>query len=123
LPTPEILYACATGDPGTPLVFPLNAVRWRTPPRDIAALVTEASATSFSAELFHFGDAARELTAELLLLREGEYELTVCAAEGSPAPLLSRTTFRVTNPRVQAALELPSRRLAIVKVRPTAMSR
>ncbi|MFB3905066.1 MAG: hypothetical protein ACE15E_16570 [Acidobacteriota bacterium] len=46
------LYSRATGDPGSPLVFPLNAVRWLTPPRQIAALVTHSSHDRFSAELF-----------------------------------------------------------------------
>jgi hypothetical protein len=122
-PTPDILYACATGDPGTPLVFPLCAVRWRTPPREIAALVTDATPTSFSAELFHFGDAPRKIAAELLLLRPGEYELTVSAVEGAPKASLSQSVFRVTGPRVHVALELPSRRLAIVTVRPLASPR
>jgi hypothetical protein len=123
LPAPDILYACATGDPGNPLVFPLNAVRWRTPPRQIAALVTNATPTSFSAELFHFGDAPRKFAAELLLLRPGEYELTVSAVEGGPKEALSHSVFRVTGPRVHVALELPSRRLAIVTVRPLASPR
>lgn len=48
-PAPDILYSSATGDPGNPLVFPLNAVCWHTRPREIAALVTVSSRTSFAA--------------------------------------------------------------------------
>jgi hypothetical protein len=86
LPAPHVLYSSATGDPGNPLVFPLNAVRWRTPPRDIAALVTDSSAESFAAELYHFGDGSRKLAAEFLLLRPGEYELTIAPLPHSPMP-------------------------------------
>jgi hypothetical protein len=117
-PQPQMLYSCATGDPGTPLVFPLNAVRWRTPPRDIAALVTDSGPASFAAELFHFGAAPRRLAAEFLLLRPGEYELTVTPAAGDPSRAPHRATFRVTGPRAEVSLELPARRLTVVTVRP-----
>jgi hypothetical protein len=115
-PAPNILYASVTGDPGTPLIFPLNAVRWRTPPRDIAALVTDSGAESFAAELFHFGDQPRKLAAEFLLLRPGDYELTVAPVSGAATGFAQRSTFRVTGPRVQVPVELPSRRLMAVTV-------
>jgi hypothetical protein len=117
-PQPQVLYACATGDPGTPLIFPLNAVRWRTSPRDIAALVTASGPTSFAAELFHFGDTPRRLAAEFLLLRPGDYELTVTPADATAGDAPSRTRFRVTGPRAEAPLTLPPRRLAVVTVQP-----
>lgn len=122
-PAPHVLYACATGDPGTPLVFPLNAVRWRTPPRDIAALVTEASARSFAAELYHFGDGPRRITAEFLLLQPGDYELVVAPAAAPGAEPLLRAPFRVSGPRVEVPFELPSRRIALVMVRARPVSR
>lgn len=115
-PTPEILYSSATGDPGSPLVFPLNAVRWRTPPRDIAALVTESSARSFSAELFHFGQQPRKLDAEFFLLAPGEYEVTVTPANTNDAPPLQRQKLKVDGPRSHVALQLPSRGLCVVNV-------
>jgi hypothetical protein len=115
-PAPEILYSSATGDPGNPLVFPLNAVRWRTPPRDLAALVTESSRTSFSAELFHFGKQPRKLDAEFFLLAPGEYEVTVSPAGTVSAPPLQRQTLKVEGPRAQVSLQLPARRLCVVKM-------
>jgi hypothetical protein len=115
-PAPNILYASVTGDPGTPLIFPLNAVRWRTPPRDIAALVTDSGAESFAAELFQFGDQPRKLAAEFLLLRPGDYELTVAPVSGAATGFAQRSTFRVTGPRVQVPVELPSRRLMALTV-------
>jgi hypothetical protein len=116
-PQPQILYATATGDPGTPLVFPLNAVRWRTPPRDIAALVTGSSATTFAAELYHFGPAPRRLAAELLLLQPGDYELTITPADAAVATAAVRRTFRVTGPRTEVPLEIPGRQLTVVRIR------
>jgi len=80
----DLLYASATGDPGGVGYFPLNAVRWLTPPRDIAALVTESGTDRFAAELFHFGDRPREMEAELYLLTPGEYRLALCAEGGGP---------------------------------------
>jgi len=115
-PSPNILYSTATGDPGNPLVFPLNAVRWRTPPRDIAALVTESSRATFAAELFHFGDQPRDLDAELFLLAPGEYEMTLTPADPIHSPPLLRRTVRVEGPRVRVSLELPARRLCVLRV-------
>lgn len=73
----NLLYNAATGDPGDPLYFPINAVRWKTPPRDIATLVTESNPGRFAARLYHFGKDAREMGAELLLLRPGSYRFRI----------------------------------------------
>lgn len=116
LPAPELLYACATGDPGTPLFFPLNAVRWRTPPQDIAALVTESSASSFSAEVFHFGDLPRKMAAEFLLLQPGAYEVAVSWQTSDGAPERRVSKFEATGPRTNVSLEVPARRLCTVVV-------
>jgi len=115
-PSPEILYSSATGDPGNPLVFPLNAVRWRTPPRDFAALVTESSRNSFAAELFHFGRQPRKLDVEFFLLSPGDYELTVTPAGAQNSPALERRIVRVEGPRAQVSLQLPPRRLCVVRL-------
>ena len=48
-PNPSLLYSSATGDPGHCGYFPLNAVRWLTPPREIAALVTATGRDRFTA--------------------------------------------------------------------------
>src|SRR5687767_12415276 len=71
-PKHELLYRMVTGDANAPR-FPQMAVRWLTPPQDIAALVTQANQTQLSAELFHFGGKARPVTAELRMLRPGRY--------------------------------------------------
>jgi hypothetical protein len=115
-PSPEILYGSATGDPGNPLVFPLNAVRWRTAPREIAALVTDSSRTSFAAELYHFGAQSRNLEAEFFLLSPGDYQLALTAAGTDNATPLQQRAIHVEGPRVRVSLELPARRLCLVKV-------
>jgi len=88
-----LLYNAATGDPGDPLYFPLNAVRWRTPPRDIAVLVTESMPERFAARLYHFGAAPREFSAEMLLLRPGKYRATLSEARSDRK--LSETAFSI----------------------------
>lgn len=117
-PSPDILYSTATGDPGNPLVFPLNAVRWVTPPRDIAVLVTESSHASFAAELFHFGNRPRDLDAELFLLAPGEYQMTLSPATPPNSPALQHQEFRAEDSRARVSLRLPARRLCVVRVAP-----
>ncbi|MEW6356248.1 MAG: hypothetical protein AB1696_07990 [Planctomycetota bacterium] len=112
-PSPQVLYSAATGDPGDVGYFPLNAVRWLTPPRGIAALVTAAGADRFEAQLFHFGDEARDLSAELYLLAPGEYEFQVTLADGSGG---GPNRVAVSGPRTRIDLHLPSRRLCTVRV-------
>ena len=110
-PDTHLLYSTVTGDPGQAGYFPLNAVRWLTPPRDIAALVTEAGTSRFAAELYHFGGGPRPMAAELYLLRPGRYAL-VCGEGGKP------TEFTVTGRRTRIAFTLPPRKPFVLRVRP-----
>ena len=112
-PNPSVLYASTTGDPGDALYFPLNAVRWLTPPRDIAVLVTDATKTSFAAELFHFGPAPRPVTAELYLLQKGQYTLTLKTEDDV---LLTRP-LTVTTPRPRITVTLPPQTLCTLRLR------
>ena len=114
-PDPGLLYAAATGDPGSPSYFPLNAVRWRTPPRDIAALVTETGRDHFAAELFHFGSDPRPMEADLYLLEAGDYVMTL-VADGQE---LARETLQVGGPRTAIRFELPARQLCALRVQAT----
>ena len=111
-PNPALLYACATGDVGRVDYFPLNAVRWLTPPRDIAALVTSTGTDHLYAELYHFGDQPRDMAAEFYLLGTGTYTLIV---EGSER-ILSRREFSVTGPRMRVAFNLPPRQLCRLRI-------
>jgi hypothetical protein len=97
-PDPMLLYASVTGDPGTPAYFPLNAVRWLTPARNIAALVTASGPDQFRAKLYHFGNAAREMGAEFHLLEPGDYRLDIAG---------EIQTLKVTGPRTVARFTLP----------------
>ena len=115
-PSPEILYSTATGDPGNPLVFPLNAVRWLTPPRELAALVTESGHRTFTAELFHFGPQPRNLSAELYLLQPGEYRLSVKPADRAATGQPSEQRLTVKDPRTRVTITLPSRQLCVLNI-------
>lgn len=114
VPNPGLLYSSVTGDPGGAGYFPLNAVRWLTRPRDIAALVTESGTRSFAAELFNFEPAPRKISAELYLLANGEYDLTVAAKDGDGYRTIERKTFTVRGPRTRVSFELPGRTLCSV---------
>jgi len=80
----KLLYNMVTGDVGDHAIAPLNAVRWLTDATDIAILVTGQSTDHLSAKLFHFGEASRDMGAELLRLTPGtrDWEL-VCDADGT----------------------------------------
>ena len=104
-PDTELLYRTVTGDPGDALYFPLNAVRWLTPPRDLAALVTTSSTDRFAAELFHFGKTPRAMSAELYLLKSGEYRFNLITPGADKA--LASGTFAVKGPRARISFDLP----------------
>jgi GH43 family beta-xylosidase len=115
-PNLNLLYATATGDRGKFPVFPLNRVRWLTPPRNIAALVTEQAPDRFSATFYHFGESPRPMGAELYLLKPGEYTLTVVDQAGQP--LAAPATVSVEGPRTQVDFRIPPRqpcRLRVLK--------
>jgi len=111
-PNPALLYASATGDVGRVDYFPLNAVRWLTPPRDIAALVTSNGIDHLYAELYHFGGQSRDMTAEFYLLDAGTYTLIV---EDSDR-ILFRHELNVTGPRTKVGFKLLPRQLCRLRV-------
>ncbi len=115
LPNPTLLYSAATGDPGNLGYFAMNAVRWLTPPRDIAALVTDSGEDRLCAELFHFGEEPRPMAAELCLLKPGEYTFTLTPA-GAEAPV-ERRPMTVSGPRARLTFALPPRVLCFVEIR------
>jgi len=116
-PDPSLLYSTVTGDPGGAGYFPLNAVRWLTPPRDIAALVTESGTDNFKAELFHFGRNKRAMSAELYLLKPGDYTLVIARKDAEGQTPLKTHRFTVRGRRDQVSFELPPRKLCILDVR------
>ncbi|MBL7187387.1 MAG: hypothetical protein ISS70_13785 [Phycisphaerae bacterium] len=118
-PNPSLLYSMATGDPGDAGYFPLNAVRWLTPPRDIAVLVTESASKQFGAELFCFGQKQRSMSAEFYLLEPGKYELTVTTKNGDKEKLSETREFVVQGRQTRVSFYLPPRRLCVLRIRPS----
>jgi hypothetical protein len=114
----QLLFSTLTGEPGNGLYFPLMAVRWRTEPRDFAALVHESDTGRFEAEIFHFGRDRREMSAELFLLAQGSYryELTDVATGG----IVALGVIQITGRGDSVALTLPARRLCRLRISPTA---
>ncbi len=114
-PNPSLLYSTTTGDPGDCGYFPLNAVRWLTPPREIAALVTQTGSDRLTAELFHFGPQPRRMAAELYLLSPGRYtfELIDNATHTNVKPAAA---FSVGGSRTQIRFDLPARKLSTLRI-------
>jgi hypothetical protein len=97
----------------------LAAVRWLTPPRQIAALVTATGTDEFAAELFHFGQQKRSMAAEIYLLAPGRYTLELCAADGG-TPIRPPSPLAIRGPRTRIAFELPPGTLCALRIRPEA---
>jgi len=116
-PDSSLLYSTVTGDPGGAGYFPLNAVRWLTEPRNIAALVTELGTEKFAAELFHFGQGKRPMSAELYLLKPGEYILTLTIKNGKEQKALITDKLIVKGDRTRVFFEMPARRLCLLHIR------
>lgn len=114
-PSPPLIYASATGDRGDLRILPLNAVRWLTPPREIAALVTHSGRDRLTAELFHFGSQKRTMAAEFYLLHPGRYTLEMRAADGGGLVTPPRE-FAVDGPRTNVEIDLPARELCVLRV-------
>jgi hypothetical protein len=117
-PDTSLLYSSVTGDPAGAGYFPLNAVRWLTPPRNIAALVTESGTNRFSAELFNFQKIPRKISAELYLLLQGKYTLTIASNKANGRTVLEKKTFTVRGPRARISFELPPQKLCTLVVAP-----
>ncbi len=114
-PNLPLVYAAATGDRGQFGIFPLNAVRWLTPPREIAALVTRSGRDRFTAELFHFGPEERAMAAEFYLLEPGRYTMELRVPESGELVAPS-TEFTVDGPRTKVRFELPARTLCALRI-------
>jgi len=112
-PDPNLLYRTATGDPGGAEYSPLNAVRWLTPPRHIAALVTRTSRTGFAAELYHFGTARRKMAATLYLLKPGPYRMQFRTA----GKTITSRPLTATGPQTRVEFGLPPRRPCTLTLR------
>ncbi|MGC9326739.1 MAG: hypothetical protein ACP5I1_03820, partial [Candidatus Hinthialibacter sp.] len=106
-PNPSLLYSAATGDPGNGLYFPINRVRWLTPPRDIAALTADFAPEYFSAELYHFGAEDRIMGAELYLLQNGKYRYSLLCGDKE----IAAGFFSIDSPRTQIHFKLPPQQL------------
>lgn len=115
-PNTNLLYSTLTGDPGDAGYFPINAVRWLTPPRDIAALVTETGRDRFEAELYHFGDEPWQMSAELYLLDVGNYTLSLYPKHTNAHEEKTFKMVTVLDATTHITFQLPARALCILEI-------
>jgi hypothetical protein len=113
-PKHELLYRMVTGDTNAPR-FPQMAVRWITPPADLAVLVTGAGVRNFEAELFHFGSEPRTLAAELRQLRPGRYRASL-SVEGEPVWLSDSEVIVEKERHPRLAFTVPPGKLAVLRI-------
>lgn len=113
-PKHELLYRMVTGDKNAPR-FPQMAVRWLTPPKDIATLVTEAGTTKFAAELFHFGKEPREMSAELRQLKPGDYKASL-VVDGKRMKLPESAVKIIHGRYTRFSLTLPAGKLSTLRI-------
>ena len=116
-PNTSLLYSTVTGDFSDAGYFPLNAVRWLTPPRNIAVLVTNAGRDCLTAELFHFGREKRPVSAELYLLDPGEYTLIVTGRDTAKRETLAAGKFEVKGRRTRVSFEIPPMYFCVLDIR------
>eukprot|EP00927_Polykrikos_kofoidii_P081986 TRINITY_DN8007_c0_g1_i1.p1 TRINITY_DN8007_c0_g1~~TRINITY_DN8007_c0_g1_i1.p1 ORF type:complete len:756 (-),score=80.50 TRINITY_DN8007_c0_g1_i1:284-2476(-) len=107
------VYTTITGDVGDFDVYPMNAVRWNTQPIDIAMRVTNSTLRKFEAELFHFGESERPMSAELLLLSTGNYVMTL---RNEVTGMMTQRNVNVSGLRTTVDFVLPSKNLCSLKV-------
>jgi len=112
-PDTRLLYSMATGDPGEAGYFPMNAVRWLTPPREIAALVTRSGRREFEAHLFHFGSQPRPMAAEFYLLEPSLYAFTLHTVGGQ---LVRSGAIKIQGPRGRLRFELPPKTECVLRL-------
>jgi hypothetical protein len=113
LPHADVVYRMTSGDDGS-VRAPQPAVRWITPPQDIAVRVTAADSTHFEAALYHFGDKPRPITAELQQLAAGRYKVELLQ-DGKPIGReLEPLNFKP--PRTLVKFELPPQKLCTLRI-------
>lgn len=103
----NFLFSMVSGNIGNALYFPVNAVRWLTPAKEIAVWVQKATTNFFQAEIYHFGSIARKLSCELFLLRPDEYQLKILKSDTEELIYEEQISFQTGN---ILEFEIPERR-------------
>ena len=116
-PNTNLLYSTLTGDPGNAGYFPINAVRWMTPPRNIAALVTETGRDRFRAELYHFGEKPRYMSAVFYLLDSGTYTFQLFSKGTNTSKEKTVKVITVSDAKTPITFQLPAKTLCILEIR------
>ena len=76
-----------------------------------------ASVERFRAELFHFGTASRKMGAELYMLKDGVYEMTLRDSAQAGRKYLDRQKIEVKGPRTRISFEIPPSATCVLSLR------
>ena len=87
-----------------------------TPPRDIAALVTETGRERFRAELYHFSEKPRDMSALFYLLDSGEYIFKLFP-KGTNTKVISVKRIVISDAKTPITFQLPAKTLCILEIR------
>jgi hypothetical protein len=113
LPRYDLVYRMVSGDENSGRI-PMPAVRWRTPPQDIAAWVASADQAHLEAELFHFGDQPRPMSAELRLLSPGRYRVELL--HRNPPAVAGEQRLEVKGPLARIGFSLPPQTPCTIRI-------
>ncbi len=75
-PNHKLLYSMLTGDPGSPLYFPLNGFQWINQDLDLAVRVKSHTRESADIDVFGFFDGKKTINLKTYLLQKGTYNVT-----------------------------------------------
>lgn len=104
VPNTKLLYSALTGDPGSPLYFPLNGFRWLTDRTDLAIRVKTQHTEGADIELFGFFSEERSVAFITYLLQPGTYQLVVTESTGKE---ISRQQVRLTEQTNRLEVKIP----------------
>jgi hypothetical protein len=88
--------------------MPVFGVRWLTPPTEIAILTVKNTKRHFEAQLFHFGNNDRKMSAEFFNLETGNYDMYLGDT------IISKPVISDKNKSVDVIL--PSQQLVILRM-------
>ena len=113
IPDHQLLYSSLTGDPGSPLYFPLNGFQWLTDKNDLAVRVKRQSSQSAQIELFGFFEGFQLVKVKSFLLQNGSYQFILL---GTGKQILKKWKIRLNNTINEIDLSIPGNQALFLEI-------